>query len=162
MADSEALTEFKRGVRLLRDGHPGNALIHFRCAAELENQNPYYISFAGVALARAEKRWPAALKLCETALSMKRNEAQLYLNLAEVYVSAGRRDDALAILEKGLRCLGRDARIARARMKLGSRRDPVLPFLERHNFLNRHLGSLRHRLLAWAVGPRVPLLDSTS
>ena len=161
MADNEALTEFKRGVRLLRDGHPGNALTHFHRAADLEKQNPYYLSFAGVALARAEKKWPTALKLCEAALSMKRNEAQLYLNLAEVYVSAGRRDDALATLEKGLRCLGRDARIARARQKLGSRRSPVLPFLERDNFINRQLGVLRHRLFASEGGLRFPLLHSS-
>ena len=161
MADSEALTEFKLGVRLLRDGHTGNALIRFRRAADLEQQNPYYISFLGVALSRAEMKWPAALRLCETALGMKRNEAQLYLNLAEVYVSAGRREDALLTLDRALACLGRDVRIVRARQKLGRRRSPVLPFLQRHNFLNRHLGGLRHRLLAWADGPRFPLLHSS-
>lgn len=161
MADSEALTEFKLGVRLLRDRQPGNALLHFHRAAELEKQNPYYISFAGVALSRAEKKWSAALKLCETALGMKRKEAQLYLNLAEVYVSAGRREDALMTLDRALACLGRDARIVRARQKLGSRRSPVLPFLQRDNFINRHLGVLRHRLSEWADGSRFPLLHSS-
>jgi len=161
MADSEALTEFKLGVRLMRDRDYHKALTHFRCAADLEQQNPYYISFLGVALSRAERKWPAALKLCQTALALKRNEPQLYLNLAEVYVSADRREDALMTLDRALACLGRDARIVRARRKLGSRRSPVLPFLDRHNFLNRHLGVLRHRLSEWADGLHSPLLHSS-
>jgi predicted Zn-dependent protease len=154
MADNLALSEFKQGVRMLRDGHPSDALAHFRTAAEQEKQNAYYMSFVGVALARAEKKWKPALDLCETALSMKRNEAQLYLNLAEVYASAGRREEALMTLDRGLASLGRDARIQRARRKFGRRRSPVLPFLERQNILNRHLGVWRHRIFAWAEGSR--------
>jgi len=161
MADSEALTEFKQGVRMLRDGHPNNALVHFRIAADLEKHNPYYMSFVGVSLARAEMQWTPALKLCETALSMKRNEAQLYLNLAEVYMSAGRREEALMTLDRALASLGRDARIQRARRKLGSRRSPVLSFLDRQNIVNRHLGILRHLILAWADGSRFRLLHSS-
>jgi Flp pilus assembly protein TadD len=161
MPDSEAVTEFKLGVRLLRDGRPANALEHFRRAAELEPQNPYYMSFVGLSLARAEMKWSPALKLCEAALSMKRNEAQLYLNLAEVYVSAGRRDDALATLEKGLRCLARDVRLKRARKRLGNRRSPVLPFLDRQHFLNKRLGIWRHRIGQWTASTRLPLLHSS-
>jgi Flp pilus assembly protein TadD len=150
MADSKALSEFKQGMRMLRDAHPNDALVHFRNAADLEKDNPYYISFVGVSLARAERKWPTALKLCEIALGMKRNEAQLYLNLAEVYMAAGRREEALMTLDRALASLGRDARIQKARMKLGNRRSPTLPFLSRENVLNRHLGNLRHRIMAWA------------
>jgi len=69
-----------------------------------------------------------ALQLCQMALSAKRNEAQLYLNLAEVYKSCGRREEALVTLDRAAASLGRDARILRARMKLGRRRSPVLTF----------------------------------
>jgi len=161
MADSVAVTEFKQGVRMLRDGHPNDALVHFSNAADLEKQNPYYLSFVGVSLARAERKWTPAVKLCEMALSMKHNEAQLYLNLAEVYLSAGRREEALMTLDKARASLGRDGRIDRARMKLGRRRSPVIAFLNRENILNRHLGVLRHRILAWADGSRFPLLHSS-
>jgi tetratricopeptide (TPR) repeat protein len=147
MTDTVALTEFKQGVRMLRDSHPHNALEHFRKAVDLEQHNPYYISFVGVSLARAQRKWEPALKLCELALSMKRNEAQLYLNLAEVYTSAGRREEALITLD-----LGPQARIQQARLKLGRRRSPALPFLDRQNLLNRYLGALRHRILGWTNG----------
>jgi tetratricopeptide (TPR) repeat protein len=105
-----------------------------------------------VSLARAQRKWEPALKLCELALSMKRNEAQLYLNLAEVYTSAGRREEALITLDRGLASLGPQARIQQARLKLGRRRSPALPFLDRQNLLNRYLGALRHRILGWTNG----------
>src|ERR1700722_3413850 len=111
MANDYALTEFKLGIKLLRNGHAAEALEHLRHAAELEQLNPYYLSFLGVAVARPQRKWPAAVKFCETALSSKRSEAQLYLNLAEVYVSAGRRDDAIAVLDRGLIYSNADTRI---------------------------------------------------
>lgn len=89
----------------------------------------------------------AAVELCKTALSMRRNEPQLYVNLAEVYVSAGRRDRAVETLDTAVKYCGTDPSIRRMRGKLGKRRSPVLPFLERSNLVNRRLGELRQRLL---------------
>ena len=147
MTEHSALGEFKQGINLLRNGHSAEAIEYLRHAAELEQQNPYYLSFLGVSVARAERKWAAAVELCETAVKLKRNDAQLYLNLAEVYVSAGRRDDAVAVLDKSLMYLRVDARIRQARANLGRRCSPVLPFLDRGHFLNRGLGKLRHRVL---------------
>jgi Flp pilus assembly protein TadD len=144
--EHSALAEFKQGINLLRNGHSAKAIEYLRHAAELEQQNPYYLSFLGVSVARAQWKWAAAVELCETAVKLKRSEAQLYLNLAEVYVSAGRRDDAVAVLDRGLIYFRVDARIRRARANLGSRCPSVLPFLERGHFLNRSLGKLRHRM----------------
>jgi Flp pilus assembly protein TadD len=147
MAEDSALVEFKQGIKLLQKGHSAEALGHLRHAAELEQRNPYYLSYLGVAVARSQRKWPAAVKFCETALSSKRSEAQLYLNLAEVYVSAGQRDDAIGVLDRGLIYFNADTRIRRARANLGRRSSPILPFLERTHFLNRSLGKLRHRVL---------------
>jgi Flp pilus assembly protein TadD len=148
MAEDSALAEFKHGIKLLRSGHSFEALEYLRHAAELEEQNPYYLSFLGVAVARAQRKWAAAVKFCEAALSSKRSKAQLYLNLAEVYVSAGRRDDAVSVLDRGLIYFNADTRIRRARANLGRRCSPILPFLERGHVLNRSLGKLRHRVSA--------------
>ena len=161
MTENAALADFKQGMRLLRDRKSHDALIHFRKAAELEEKNPYYMSFAGLALARAEKQWAPALKLCETAVSLKRNEVQLHLNLAEVYISAGRREEALMTLDRAAASFGRHAAIQRARRKLGSRRPPVLSLLSRENVVNKQLGVWRQRLLDWAEGTRLPLLRSS-
>jgi Flp pilus assembly protein TadD len=145
MAHNSAFAEFKQGITLLRDGYSAKALECLQHATELEQHNPYYLSFLGVSLARAQRKWAEAAKLCEMALSVKRNESQLYLNLAEVYVSAARRDDAIEILDTALRYCPADARIRQVRGSLGRRGSPILPFLERGHFLNWSLGKLRHR-----------------
>ena len=147
MMESEALQEFKRAVGFLRDGHPDQALVHMRRAAELEKNNPYYLSFLGLVLARAEQKWADAEQLCETAIRLKRNEPQFYLHLAEVYARAGRREDAAEIITRGMKNVGRNHRLHLALSKLTDRRQPIIPFLEQKNFLNRYLGKLRHRTL---------------
>jgi Flp pilus assembly protein TadD len=147
MMDTEAFREFKNGLTLLRDNYTTKALPHLQRAVELEKNNPYYMSYLGVVLARSEKKWAEAEKLCDSAVRMKRNQAQLYLNLAEVYNTAGRRDDAVEALQAGLKFARRDVRLSIAMNKLIHRRSPVFSFLKRTHPLNRQMGLLRHRTL---------------
>jgi len=147
MMDTEAFREFKTGLTFLRDNYATKALPHMRKAVDLDRNNPYYMSYLGVVLARSEKKWAEAEKLCDSAVRMKRNQAQLYLNLAEVYATAGRRDDAVEALQAGLKYARRDVRLTIAMNKLTPRRQPVLTFLTRRHPLNRQLGMLRHRAL---------------
>jgi Flp pilus assembly protein TadD len=147
MLDTEAFREFKQGLTLLRDDYALKALPHMRRAAELDKNNPYYMSYLGVVLARSEQQWGEAERLCDAAVRMKRNQAQLYLNLAEVYCAAGRPDEALEVLEAGLRFARRDIRLTIAKNKLTPRRTPVLAFLPRRHPVNRQLGRLRHRAM---------------
>ncbi len=115
-------------------------------ASELEKWNPYYLSFLGVSMGRAKNKWNKAVELCETALKLKRNEPQLYLNLAEVYRRAGYRDDAIALLEQGQIIFKGDARFKRERGDLGNRRPPVFSLLERGHALNRFCGKIQHQI----------------
>jgi Flp pilus assembly protein TadD len=148
MMDTEAFREFKQGLTLLRDNYAGKALPHMQRAVELEKNNPYYMSYLGVVLARSEQKWGEAEKLCDGAVRLKRNQAQLYLNLAEVYATAGRRDDAVEALQAGLKFARRDIRLNIAMNKLTNRRSPVLSFLARRHPLNKSLGKLRHQTLS--------------
>src|SRR5579864_2985352 len=147
MTDTEAFKEFKQGLALLRDNFAEKALPHMEKAAKLEKNNPYYMSYLGVVMARSEQKWAEAEKLCDSAVRMKRNQAQLYLNLAEVYATAGRREDAVEALQSGLKYARRDVRLTIAMNKLTERRRPVLSFLERQHPINRQLGMLRHKTL---------------
>ena len=147
MLDTEAFREFKQGLTLLRDNYAGKALPHMRRAMDLDKNNPYYMSYLGVVLARSESQWGEAERLCDAAVRMKRNQAQLYLNLAEVYATAGRRDEAVEALAAGLKFARRDVRLTIAMNRLTNRRDPVLSFLGRQHPVNRQLGMLRHRTL---------------
>jgi tetratricopeptide (TPR) repeat protein len=147
MVKIDALAEFREGVALLKNGYPQRALVRLRRAFESEKQNPFYLSFFGLSIARAERKWDQASELCEIAVQLRRKEAQFYLNLAEVYASAGRRTKALDTLDAALALFGEDERLSLARSRVEKRRSPLLPFLGREHYLNRKLGKLRHGAL---------------
>ncbi len=141
------MSDFKRCLEHLRARHPEEALLHVRRALGIAPKNPFYLSYAGLLAALAERRFRDAETLCLEALGMQRNHPQMYLNLAEVYQKSGRPKQAIDVLEKGLATAGRDFRIRRALEKIGARRPPVFSFLRRSHPLNRFLGRWRHRLL---------------
>jgi Flp pilus assembly protein TadD len=139
--------EFTQGVKHLKNGYPKKAIIHFRRAFECENHNPYYLSFLGLSLAYAERKWREAAEMCQLAVQLRRKEMQFHLNLADVYSAEGRREKAKETLDVALQIFGNDERLMRARSFVEKRRANVLPFLGRNHFLNRELGKLRHRAL---------------
>jgi len=143
----DPIVEFREGIKLLKNEYPQKALVRFKRAFESDKHNAYYISFFGLAIARAQRKWDHASALCETAVQLNPKEIQFHLNLGEVYALAGRREKALDKLESALRLFGDDARLVEARGKVEKRRNPVLPFFGRSHFLNRELGKIRHRIL---------------
>jgi predicted Zn-dependent protease len=147
MIQIESFQEFRAGLAFLRGGDARKALPHLRSALDQEPGNPFYISYVGVAIAAAEQKWAEAEKLCHSAMRMNRRQAQLYLNLAEVYVAADRKQDAADILARGLHYAPHDSRLKMALDRLAMRRPPVLAFLLRAHLINRSLGRLRHHAL---------------
>lgn len=132
---------------LLRDRRPQMALPHMRRAVALEENNPDYLSYFGVTIALAEKKWATAELYCRTALLSKKHEARFHVNLAQVYLGAGRGQCAVQTLKTGLQCAKRRCLLVRALCRLVVRRSPLLPFLGRKHFFNHYLGMVRHRLL---------------
>jgi Flp pilus assembly protein TadD len=143
-AERDLVEEFKQGLKALKNGYSERALGHMRTAFESDKNNPFYLSFLGLSIARAEREWDQAAELCEIAVQLRRSECQFHMNLAEVYALAGRREKALDTLDAALELFSDDQRLKRARSKVEKRRSPVLPFLTRDNFLNRTFGKLRH------------------
>jgi Flp pilus assembly protein TadD len=144
MIETDAVSSFREGVELLKGGYPQRALTVLRRCVQVDATNPYYLSFLGLAIARAKRGSAEAIKHCETALEIKRKELQLHLNLADVYLASGRRESAIATLDRAKESFGPDVRLMKARSKAEKRRSPVLPFLDRQNPLNKSLGKLRH------------------
>ena len=143
----DPMVEFKKGVELLKNDYPQKALVRLRRAFECDQHNPYYISFLGLCIVRAQRKWVQASELCEIAVQLRPTEIQFHLNLGEVYASAGLREKALDKLDDALERFGDDMRLRQARSKVENRRNPILPFFGREHFLNRELGKLRHRAL---------------
>jgi tetratricopeptide (TPR) repeat protein len=147
IAELDPVDEFRQGVRLLKNDYPEQALVCLRRAFESERHNPYYLSFLGLSIGRAERKWDQASELCEIAVQLRRGEIQFHLNLADVYACAGQRLKALDTLDAALELFGEDERLRRAHSHVEKRRSPVIPFFNRDHFLNRQLGKLRHRAL---------------
>ena len=147
MIDLDAFREFREGLALLRDGDAGAAVELLRHAAERDPENSYYISYYGLSLGLSEGMWAEAERLCHRAVCRGRRQAQLYLNLAEVYLGSGRRQAAADTLVQGLHYLPHDVRLQMQFGKLMTRRPPVFSFLPRTHGLNRSLGTWRHRLM---------------
>src|ERR1700721_1068766 len=86
----DAIADFKEGVSLLKNGYAQRALPRLRKAFECEKRNPYYLSFLGLCIARADRKWDQASELCEIAVQLKRSEVQFNFILAEGTQLAGR------------------------------------------------------------------------
>src|SRR5229473_5959393 len=83
--DINPMTEFRRGVELLKNEYPQKALVRLRRAFESDKHNAYYSSFLGLAIARAQRKWDKASELCEMAVQLKPKEIKFHMNLVEVY-----------------------------------------------------------------------------
>ena len=75
------MVDFREGIKLLKNEYPQKALVRFKRAFESDKYNAYYISFLGLAMARAQRKWDQAADLCELAVQLKPAEIQFHLNL---------------------------------------------------------------------------------
>jgi tetratricopeptide (TPR) repeat protein len=130
-AEQDLMVEFREAVELLKNEYPAKALVKLRHAFETDQHNPYYMSFLGLRLARAEHQFDEASQLCETAVQLKRKEIKFHLNLIEVYALARHREKALDKVQAALKLFSNDSRLKRLRGKVVKRRVPLLPFLKR-------------------------------
>jgi hypothetical protein len=67
----DSFTEFKEGVEFLKNDYPQEALVKLQSAFESNKHNPFYISFLGVSIARAQRNWAKASELCDMAVQFK-------------------------------------------------------------------------------------------
>jgi Flp pilus assembly protein TadD len=146
-AADNPMMEFREGIEMLKNEYPEKALPRLKRAFESDNRNAYYMSFLGLAIARAQRKWDKAAELCEMAIHLNPKEIQFRLNLGEVFALAGRREQAVYTLDHASKLFGDDTRLKQALSKVENRRAPVLPLFGRGHFLNRELGRLRHRVL---------------
>src|SRR5258708_12895152 len=84
-AELDPMAEFKEGVKLLKDEYPQKALVRFRRAYECDKHNPFHLSFLGLSIARAQRKWEQAAELFEIAVQLRPTELQFHLNLGEVH-----------------------------------------------------------------------------
>lgn len=107
---------------------------------------PLGLSYYGLCLAKAERKYNAAIKACQSAIEQQFYDSRHYVNLIRVYLAAGSRKKAVETLEKALARMPKDDEILALRDEMGYRSRPPFPSLSRDNVLNLVGGKLRHRL----------------
>jgi tetratricopeptide (TPR) repeat protein len=137
----------RKGIRLLETSHLEEAATLFEAALTLEKKSgsepsPRLLSYCGYTMAFARKKYMDGLQLCKTAVEKEFYNPDLFYNLGEIYLARGDKKNAHAAFTRGLALAPEHAKICARIREMGVRQNPVLPFLDRDNVLNRFLGAL--------------------
>jgi predicted Zn-dependent protease len=141
--------EFERAQHALAEGDAVAALGHLEKALKLHD-NPRWYSYLGYCVAKERGQFLRGVELCQSALAQEPENPVHYLNLGNVHLVTGNKNEALRVFREGM-AHGGDAQLLRKLNELGMRKPPVLSFLPRDHLLNRCLGLLLSRVgLRWA------------
>jgi hypothetical protein len=155
-ASPEALAALEEGIRRFRAGDLEGAHQVLEGAHRRASGDPRVVSWYGVTLVLVEKNFNLGTLLADQAVRVAGPVPELALNQARVAVALGQREHAVRALERGLEASPGHPALTAARVALGRRRRPVLPFLPRSSAPNRWLGKLRHRWFGQGGGADVP------
>jgi tetratricopeptide (TPR) repeat protein len=137
---------FRAGVFLLRRDKAKEALTAFKRSLLVRENEPRYMSYTGLCLALALGKVREGQVLCEKAVEREFYRPELFLNLGRVYILAGNRRKAHMAFRKGL-ALDRENRDIRVQLeRMGIRKPPVFPFLDRRHPINKLAGKMLYRL----------------
>jgi tetratricopeptide (TPR) repeat protein len=119
--------------------------------------DPFLLSYFGCLEALINKNYADGIGFCKRAIEMLDEKIPFgqeifyptfYLNLGRSYIAADNRSGATEALQKGLTFDSENKDLLWEMRKLGVRRKPVLPYLNRSNPLNKYIGLILHKLSA--------------
>jgi tetratricopeptide (TPR) repeat protein len=119
--------------------------------------DPFFLSYCGYLISEAENNPKTGIVLCEEAIKGLKGTLSedmvffrplFYLHLGKSHLKAGKKPAALKAFREGLVFDPKNRDLRSEMKRLGSRKGPVLTFLERSHPLNIFLGKLRYRLTA--------------
>ncbi|MBD3868329.1 MAG: hypothetical protein IFK94_09405 [Acidobacteria bacterium] len=146
MLSHAAEASFQKGLDAFHAGRNIEAMALFEAAIELERRKggsglqPRYLSYYGVCLAVHADRAREGIYFCREAIAREGYNADLHLNHAKALLVADKRRDAHDSLIRGLSFQPGHREIRVLLKRMGIRKRPVLPFLERENVVNVKLG----------------------
>jgi tetratricopeptide (TPR) repeat protein len=155
----ESAATYARKVQaLLLKDRQGEAFKLLLDGLEMYAEDPFLLSYYGYLKACVERRYRNGIEDCTRALSlfqrkMLRDEVDgaestksvLYLNLGKAYLAAGKRKFAFEAFQKGIQSDKRNTELLSELQKMGIRKLPPLPFLNRSNPVNAFLGKMLHK-----------------
>jgi len=136
---------FMAGLRMLYACRYRDAVNHFQEAIMLEPTAKGYLSYLGLALAHADRKFSDAEQLCRRAIESEYHRPEHYHNLGEVFLLANRRGDAVKAFNQALSWNPNFEASNDCLRKLGIRKPPVIPSLSRNHPINVMLGKALRR-----------------
>jgi len=145
---------FEEVQQLLRRGNAKSALNTINHALEKFPDDPFLLSYYGCLFALVEDNPKQGIKICEDAIR-KLNSSMpfgteffypvFYLNLGRAYLKGGRKKEAVAAFDEGLKNDPDNHDLLWELKKLGARKSAAIPFLKRSNPINKYIGMLLHK-----------------
>ncbi|HUI46408.1 MAG TPA: hypothetical protein VL122_10560 [Nitrospirota bacterium] len=143
-------SDYLRAVKAnLRSGKQKEAFVLLQQAAVRFPNEPLILSYYGCFQALVDKKYRSGVETCKKAITMLRQkgvfEEELlypvfYLNLGRAYLSAGKKPDAIEAFTRGLKYDNSNSELRRELRRLGIRKTPPVPFLDRSNPVNKYIG----------------------
>lgn len=150
-------SDYLRTVKsYLKKGAQKEAFILLQQAALQYPDDPFILSYYGCLLAIVERRYRAGVDCCRQALVLLEQQSSFgeemlypifYLNLGRAYVAAGKKKEAFAELQRGLKFDNSNGEILREIRTLGWRKSALVPFLDRSNPINKYIGLILHETM---------------
>ncbi|BDV41703.1 hypothetical protein GURASL_06260 [Geotalea uraniireducens] len=135
---------FAKGLESLRHDHIYLARTCFEHAAAV-NRSPEICSYLALCQAKTRGKFGDAIALAREAIANEPANPVHYLNLGQIYLLAGMRQEAVDIFREGLRRQHNDAIVGELN-RLGTRKPPVFRRLHRNHPLNKYMGIFLARL----------------
>jgi tetratricopeptide (TPR) repeat protein len=141
--------------KLLKRKKYESALKLVTTALEQYPDEPILLSYYGYLEALVNKNYTRGINICLKAREIVLEKAisgreffnpVLYLNLGRVYLAGGNKEDAFEAFRMGLIFGNENEDLLCEIRELGMRRKPFVPFLQRSNPINKHIGKLLHNL----------------
>lgn len=132
-------------VRLARAGRYKDALRIFDTNI-CTTLGPGAMSYYALCLAMEEGRHDKGISICVMAAGSEARNPEIYLNLGKICLASGRKTTAIKAFRKGLWADRTNAELLYEMRKMGTRRRPVISWLNRRHALNRFLGRLANRI----------------
>jgi tetratricopeptide (TPR) repeat protein len=142
---------FEDVKQLLRKGTAKEALRTLREALENFPADPFLLSYYGCLIAVAEHNPKEGVRICKEALAGFKTSSSFgseffypifYLNLGRAYLKDNNKTEAVKTFQEGLKHDRENHDLLWELTKLGKRKRPPVPFLERGHPINKYIGML--------------------
>lgn len=156
--------DYLRAVRAhLKNGKQKDAFKVLQQASVQFPEEPLVLSYYGCLQAVVDKKYRSGVETCKKAIALLQQKEMFeeevlypvfYLNLGRAYLAAGKKQEAIDSYYDGLQYDPGHTELKKELRSLGTRKSPVLSFLDRSNPINKYIGLLLHTPKKGAVKSR--------